>query len=309
MVNIAIAGPGRISRRFLQGTGETEHARVTAFATRNPERVKEYAAEFGITKMDSFSALCADPLIDAFYIATPNEVHVPMIREALENGKHVICEKPITIMHTELKELFDLAHEKHLVLMEAHKTLYTPTFQSIYNLVRSGTLGEIYSASASFCRRGQFSEEEWRLRGQGAGAAYDVGCYGLCALAALFSTDLRVVESRSVLFGDTDGEGFYKLEADGIPLRVNYSFLNDGDCDLVIHGEQGTLTCTQFWKSDRYLIVNPSGTNEYVFPFNNEFAFEAEQFAKRIEAGQYEDPFSEGVSLCVMEVLDGTRGE
>ena len=308
MVHIAIAGPGRISRRFLQGTLEAEHAEVTAFATRNPDRVKDYASEYGITKIGSFSALCSDPLIDAFYISTPNEVHVSMIREALLNGKHVICEKPITITHTELQELFDLAHEKQLVLMEAHKTLYTPTFQSIRSLVQSGALGEIYYASASFSRGEEHSEAEWRLRGKGAGAAYDVGCYGLAALSALFPNGLSVIEDHRIPFGETDGEGFFRLEADGIPLRVNYSFLHDGDCDLVIQGEQGTLTCTSFWKSDRYLIVNPSGTNEFVFPFHSEFAFEAEQFAKRIIEGWYEDPFSEGVSLSVMKILDGTYG-
>lgn len=128
MIQIAIAGPGNISHRFLEGMKDVPDAAVTAFGTRNPERVRAYAEAHHIAKLNSFSNLCQDSAIDALYISTPNDVHYEMIKAALHSGKHVLCEKPITVTAAEYGELRTLAHSKQLVLMEAHKTLYTPVF-------------------------------------------------------------------------------------------------------------------------------------------------------------------------------------
>ena len=108
MIQIAVAGPGRISRRFLDGMKDVSDGCVCAFATRNPDRVREYAETYQIQQTGSFDALCRDSSIHGFYVSTPNHVHYEMIRQALLSGKHVICEKPITVTGKELRELFEL---------------------------------------------------------------------------------------------------------------------------------------------------------------------------------------------------------
>ena len=305
MIKVAVAGPGSISRRFLDGMKDIEHATVTVFASRNPERVRDYAAEHGIERIDSFSALCNDPSIDAFYISTPNYVHYEMIREALLAGKHVLCEKPITVTRAELAELFELAHRQNLVLMEAHKTLYTPVFHSIQKLLEEQRLGRILSASAGFCRNDPHTPGEWRLTvKQGGGALYDVGCYGLAELFGLFGTDLELTHQEAIYKGDVDVQGTLSFQKGSIPMQVFYSFVEDGDCCLRIRGEQGELVCPFFWKADRYTVTIDGKEEVFHFPFRSEFTFEILRFLERIEKKETADAFSEGISLRIMEILD-----
>ncbi|MBR2676148.1 MAG: Gfo/Idh/MocA family oxidoreductase [Solobacterium sp.] len=304
MIQIAVAGPGRISRRFLEGMKDVPNGRVCAFATRNPDRVREYAEAYQIHQIDSFDALCKDPSIRGFYVSTPNHVHYDMIRQALLSGKHVICEKPVTVTADQLKELFELARSNNLVLMEAHKTLYTPTFQSIKEVLKNQELGTILEASAGFCRKEPHDAEEWRLNTPGKGALYDVGCYGLAGLFGLFGTKMTVVSTDQCSVSGTDTGGVFHMDCDGIPMTMRYSFEEDGDCDLRIRGSKGTLTCTSFWKSDRYWIQSDDGEKEYQFPFRSEFTFEAQRFIDRIENGIISDPETESISLRIIELLE-----
>ena len=304
MIQIAVAGPGRISRRFLDGMKDVSDGCVCAFATRNPDRVREYAEAYQIHQTGSFDALCRDPSIHGFYVSTPNHVHYEMIRQALLSGKHVICEKPITVTGKELRELFELAHSKNLVLMEAHKTLYTPTFRSIKEVLQNQGLGTVLEASAGFCRKEVHEDGEWRLHTPGKGALYDVGCYGLAGLFGLFGTDMTVVSTEQNTVSGTDTGGVFHMDCGGIPMTMRYSFEQDGDCDLRIHGSQGTLICRSFWKSDRYRIQSDDGEREYHFPFRSEFTFEAQQFIDRIENGIISDPATESISLRIIELLE-----
>ena len=223
-----------------------------------------------------------------------------MIRQALLSGKHVICEKPITVTGKELRELFELAHSKNLVLMEAHKTLYTPTFRSIKEVLQNQGLGTVLEASAGFCRKEVHEDGEWRLHTPGKGALYDVGCYGLAGLFGLFGTDMTVVSTEQNTVSGTDTGGVFHMDCGGIPMTMRYSFEQDGDCDLRIHGSQGTLICRSFWKSDRYRIQSDDGEREYHFPFRSEFTFEAQQFIDRIENGIISDPATESIRPIFM---------
>ena len=306
MIHLAIAGPGSISHRFLDGMKGVAGADVTAFGTRRPDHVRSYAEQYQISVIDSFSALCQDPSIDAFYISTPNHVHYRMIKEALLAGKHVLCEKPITVTAAQLKELFSLAHRKQLVLMEAHKTLYTPVFHSIAQVLQNSELGAIRSASAGFCRRESHSPDEWRLHGEGGGALYDVGCYGLAELFGLFGTDLTVCQHEAETVDGLNVGGTIHLEHNGIPMTVLYSFVTDGDCSLRIEGELGTLVCNSFWKADHYCILHSGEPQEYRFPFESEFTFETQRFIDRIANGLWNDPFSEEISVRILEILDSS---
>jgi len=306
MIQIAIAGPGNISHRFLEGIKYVPDAAVTAFGTRNPNRVKAYAEAHHIAKVDSFSNLCNDSSIAAFYISTPNHVHYEMIKEALSSGKHVLCEKPITVTTAEYRELLGIAHAKQLVLMEAHKTLYTPVFQSISNVLNEHRLGKICSASAGFCRNDPHAPDEWRLHTRGGGALYDVGCYGLAELFGLFGPDLQLKSHSQELVDGLNTGGMISLEKNGIPMNVPYSFVKDGDCDLRIVGTLGTLTCHAFWKSDSYSILCDGQVMNYRFPFASEFTFEIQQFINRINNRQWQDRFSEEISMRILEILDSS---
>ena len=308
MIHIALASPGRISRRFLNGMKEIRNGKVTAFASRNPEKVRAFAEEYGVSEIASFRELCGRNEIDAFYLCTPSPVHYEMIKEGLLAGKHVLCEKPIVLKGAQYSELCGLAHRKGLVLMEAHKTLYTPTFRSIREVLAEHRLGRVYEVSAGFCRSEPPEEGEWRGTKEGGGALADVGVYGLAAVFGLFGTDMALQSWSSHPFRDTLGEGEIHLRKGELPLSVRYSFLGDGDCALWIRGETGTLRCESFWKSRSFAIETEEGKEMFEFPFESEFAFETERFLERIERGESRDPESEKVSRKILEVIDVLQG-
>ncbi len=188
--------------------------------------------------------------------------------------------------------------------MEAHKTLYTPTFRAIQEVLKNQQLGAILEASAGFCRSEAHDAEEWRLHMPGKGALYDAGCYGLAGLFGLFGTNLTIVSMDQNRIDGTDTEGTFQMDSHGIPMTMRYSFAEDGDCDLRIHGRKRTLICHSFWKSDRYVIQSESGETEYTFPFRTEFTFEAQRFIDRIENGISFDSRTEAISLRIIELLE-----
>jgi predicted dehydrogenase len=220
----------------------------------------------------------------------------------------VLCEKPIVLNGAQYSELCELAHDRGLVLMEAHKTLYTPTFRAVRNVLAEHRLGRVYEVSAGFCRCEPPEIGEWRGTKEGGGALADVGVYGLAALFGLFGTEATLQAWSSHPFGKTSGEGEILLQKGELPLRVCYSFLRDGDCALRIRGEKGTLRCESFWKSRSFEIETDEGKEISEFPFESEFAFEIRRFLERIEQGETVDPYSEKISRRILEVIDALQG-
>lgn len=135
---------------------------------------------------------------------------------------------------------------------------------------------------------------------------YDVGCYGLAELFGLFWPDLKLESHSQEQVNGIDTGGRISLMKDGIPMHVHYSFVKDGDCDLRIEGTHGTLTCHSFWKADSYRILCDGKITEYRFPFDSEFTYEIQRFIDRIKNRQWDDPFSEEISMRILEILDSS---
>ncbi len=91
---------------------------------------------------DSYEALAADPEVEAIYIATPNTLHYENCKLCLEQGKHVLCEKPFTISPEQAQQLYRLAEEKHLFLMEAFWIWLLPLYDRLRQILTAGTIGE-----------------------------------------------------------------------------------------------------------------------------------------------------------------------
>ena len=304
MIQIAVIGPGKISHRFMEGMKYVSNARVSAFVSRHPESVSDYAAQYGITAVGSMEDILLKHGIDAVYISSPNHVHKEQITFCLERGIHVLCEKPIVLRADEYRDLLALAHERNLVLMEAQKALYTPTYQAIRRVIQEGTLGTITEAEAGFCRNSNLPETAWRMTEPGKGALYDVGCYPLATLFGLFGCGFRELGRTETFLNDTDVGGIIRLSDGTLPLTVHYSMAEFGLCDLNITGTKGSLFCHEFWKANDFTVTVNEQSKTVSFPFESEFTFEAQRFAERIERGEYVDEEHERISTSVLEILE-----
>lgn len=137
-----------------------------------------------VRAVDSYAAVIDDPTIEAVYIALPNDLHLPWILAALEAGKDVLCEKPLTLSADEARRAFAAAEASGRLLVEATWSRWHPRMQRIVDLATSGAVGDIAEIHGSFTFDG-VPEGNYRLnRAQGGGALFDVGIYPLHALHA-----------------------------------------------------------------------------------------------------------------------------
>ena len=153
---------------------------LVAVASRTQDRADAYAAEWEIPRAyGSYEALLADPEIEAVYISLPNTFHVEWSIKALEAGKHVLCEKPLSRNPDEVEAAFDAAERTGRLLSEAFMYRHNPQTTRAKQLVDEGAIGELRVVRSTFSY-GLYDEENIRLRPDlEGGALMDVGCYNV----------------------------------------------------------------------------------------------------------------------------------
>lgn len=148
-----IVSAGLISNDFIDGLftlSEKDH-QVVAIAAQEKERAEEYAKKFSIPKAyGCYEELAKDPNVEVAYVGNLNTQHYDTSILLLENGKHVLCEKPMCMNEKETKKLIDFAKEKKLLLMEGIWSRCFPSYQYIRKQIDSGALGEIKSVEVEF---------------------------------------------------------------------------------------------------------------------------------------------------------------
>jgi predicted dehydrogenase len=192
-----ILSTANIARKLVAGA-RAEGVEIAAVGSRDAERGRAFADELGIPRVHgSYEALLADPEIDAIYNPLPNSLHVPWSIQALEAGKHVLCEKPLTRDVAQVEAAFDAAERAGRVLMEAFMWRFHPQTAEVSRLVREGAIGRLRHLNARF----GFNLDpvsgnvRWALELEG-GALMDVGCYCVSGLRLLAGEPTRVSAER-----------------------------------------------------------------------------------------------------------------
>ena len=180
-VRWGVMGTADIARgQTIPGMQLAEHCELYAIAGRKIEKAKQYQEEFGFQKAyGSYDELLADPEVEAVYIPLPNDLHCEWTVRALKAKKHVLCEKPLAVSETQVKEMFRAAEENGVLLMEAFAYLHSPFVQAVKAELDAGTIGEIRYFESAFIT-GRRPDTDIRLRKETYGGAfYDLGCYPL----------------------------------------------------------------------------------------------------------------------------------
>jgi D-xylose 1-dehydrogenase (NADP+, D-xylono-1,5-lactone-forming) len=177
-VRWGIVSTADINRKVIPGAHASPKVELLGVASRDDARAAEYASTWEIPRSyGSYEALLADPDIEAVYISLPNTMHVEWSIRALEAGKHVLCEKPLTRHATEVEQAFGVADRAGLFLSEAFMYRHNPQTKKLRELVDGGAIGELRLIRATFSY-GLYDEENIRLRTDvEGGAPMDVGCY------------------------------------------------------------------------------------------------------------------------------------
>jgi predicted dehydrogenase len=192
-VRWGIVSTADINRKLIPGAKASSKVDLVAVASRTQERAEQYAAWWEIPQAHgTYDALLEDPAIEALYISLPNTLHVEWSIRALEAGKHVLCEKPLTRHPEEAEAAFDAAERAGRFLTEAFMWRHHPQTARLGELVREGAIGELRLVRSAFSYS-LYDEANIRLRPDvEGGALMDVGCYDVSGARFLAGEPERV---------------------------------------------------------------------------------------------------------------------
>ena len=197
-----ILATGTIAKKFASTVEQmgAEGEQLVAVGSRHLESAQAFAQQYGIPRCyDSYEALAADPEVEAIYVATPNTLHYENCKLCLEQGKHVLCEKPFTISPEQAQQLYRLAEEKHLFLMEAFWIWLLPLYDRLRQILAAGTIGELKQITCQYGFAVSGARKDRKFdSGLGGGALLDIGIYNLGFLRILTGQDPEKVETKEV---------------------------------------------------------------------------------------------------------------
>jgi xylose dehydrogenase (NAD/NADP) len=179
-VKWGIVSTADINRKVIPGAKESPKVDLLAVASRTQDRADAYAREWGIERAyGSYEDLLADPEIEAVYISLPNTLHVEWSIKAVEAGKHVLCEKPLSRHPSDVAAAFDAADRAGRLLSEAFMYRHNPQTKKVKELVEQGAVGELRLVRSAFSYS-LYDEDNIRLRTDvEGGSLMDVGCYNV----------------------------------------------------------------------------------------------------------------------------------
>jgi len=177
-VRLGILSTAHINRLVIPGAHSSDKVELVAVASRERSRAEEYARKWNIERAyGSYEALLDDPDVDAVYISLPNTLHCEWSIRAVEAGKHVLCEKPLSRHPADVEEAFDAAERAHRLLTEAFMYRHNPQTARVVELIREGAIGELRLVRSAFSYS-LYDAENIRLRTDvEGGSLMDVGCY------------------------------------------------------------------------------------------------------------------------------------
>lgn len=246
IVRIGIVGTGRIAPRFV---AESKYVSgLTIEYAFNPDRKSAEAFE----KNEKIKCMNEDyesflEKVDAVYIASPNETHYEYARKAVQAGKHVLSEKPLSFTRKESEELYKEAKRKQVVLMEAVKAAYCPGFLQLINVAKSGKIGEIIDVEASFTRLANLDSRERRDALYG-GAFLEFGPSVLLPVLKLLGVNYEKVDFESLY--DENGVDIYTKVNIRYPkgfatIKTGVGVKSEGQ--LVVSGTKGYIIAPSPW--------------------------------------------------------------
>lgn len=258
-VRWAVLGTGVIANQMAQALAAMGRT-LDAVGNRTHDKAVAFAQKYNVGKVyDSYEEMFSDPGIDVIYITTPHNTHIRFLRQALAAGKHVLCEKSITLNSEELEEAISLAEENGVVLAEAMTLYHMPLYKKLRDIVASGTLGKVNLVQTNF---GSFKDYNMKNRffnrNLAGGAMLDIGVYAL-SLTRMFLTSNPGQMSSFVVKAPTgvdESAVISMANQDGQLASSTLSLHSKQPKRAVISCEKGYIEIMEYPRSDKAVIVD-----------------------------------------------------
>lgn len=252
-ISIGIIGCGRVASRFPSEASVVSGIQVKGAFDIDKEKSKELVdSNSSIFVYDSLDEMYAE--VNAVYIATPHLTHYQLIKESLLNQKHVLCETPMVLSGNEATELFTLAEENGVILMEANKTAHCPAFNHLMAMIKSGVIGDVVDIDASLSK---LWDDDMSLREfdstQAGGSLYELGSYPLLPILKLLGTDYMNLNLYSRIKNGVDmyTKGVMRYPHAVCSFQVGLGVKTEGN--LILSGTKGyAYVPAPWWKTDYF---------------------------------------------------------
>lgn len=292
-LNWAVLGCGVIANEMAQAL-EQMGKHLYAVGNRTHEKAVAFAERYHVPRVyDDFHELFHDPDIDVIYITTPHNTHIEFAREALSNGKHVLCEKSITLNSLELEEAIQLAEEHGVIFAEAMTIWHMPIYKKLWHMVEQGKSGKYELTDSS--AKGDATSSEYIAAGLPAlgkvqmiqlnfgsykeydmnnrffnknlagGALLDIGVYAL-SLARSFMTSRPQQILSQVKYapsGADEQAGILLMNEDGEMAVLSLSLHSKQPKRAVISCEKGYIEIMEYPRADKAMIVEAETGKTY----------------------------------------------
>jgi len=303
-------------KKVLPGMQRGHYATIDAIASRDLTKAREAAAKLGISKAyGSYEELIADPAIDAIYNPLPNQLHVPWTIKAAEAGKHVLCEKPISLTVAEAESLVKVRERTGVKIGEAFMVRTHPQWLRTRALIDEGRIGELRAVMGCFS---YFNVDPANIRNQvecGGGALYDIGCYCIQAARYAFGQEpvrvvgcidrdpkMRIDRLTSAILEFAKGHAVFTCSMQFVPYQRLQFFGTKGRIEIEIPFNAPRDRATRIFV-DSGGDLSGSGIAIEEFPICDQYTLQGDAFSRAILEGG-EVPVSLEEAVCSMKIIN-----
>lgn len=318
MINFAVIGTGWITESFVKCAEATKAWKLVAVYSRTTQTATEFGHKFGVNDVfTSLETMVLDEGIQAVYIASPNSLHYEQAQFLLSCKRHVILEKPAASTSREVDELFRLAHQNGVFLIEANRHIQEANFKILQKSL--SRLGQIYGASLNYASYS--SRYNQVLEGQvpnvfsfamSAGSLVDLGVYPIAAAVALFGKPVSQTYKPIIIAGGKgDAGGMIMLDYGEFVVSCNASKCYASRAPSEVYGKKGTLVVNGVTDIEHVTFIDARSKKEEELGGKkaelNLFE-EAQEFARIIESGDGEAASKlEEMSKTVVRITEDLR--
>lgn len=313
-IRFGIVGTGVIAHRFAQAVKNVEGAQLVAVASRTQANAEAFGDEFGIpVRFGSYEAMAQSELIDAAYIAVPHSGHMPCSCLMMNNGKHVLCEKPLAVNSEQAREMFLCAEKNNVLLMEAMWARLVPGTLKMLELVKSGALGEIKAVEGKFCYTMDEDEMGHHVfkRENGGGSLLDVGVYGLNFASWYLGSEVVSIKADSELYNGVDSHTCVLMKyKSGAIADISSAILLRKPNEGFVYGTKGYARLSRFYAPQKLELHFNDGREKIIdAPYaGNGFEEQIDHFCACVSRGLTASPVvTPEQTLYIMNQMDEIR--
>jgi predicted dehydrogenase len=315
-IHWGIIGLGNIAHQFAKDLMLVEDAELAAVASRNIEKSKEFAKEYDCPKAySSYDDIINDPEIHILYIATPHSSHATLTIKALQNNKHVLCEKPIALNYADALQMIEASKANNKFFMEAFWTRFNPSFREAFSKIKKGEIGEVKYINADFAFTADNLEGVGNRKTDmnlGGGSLLDIGVYPLFLCYMVLGIPTEILAKSNFHQTGADVQTSMILHYENAQAILHASFVSTSNIKATINGTKGRVNLNTMWhEAQSYTLTVDNQEEEILLPTKGKgFTYEIEECHQCIKENRIKSMlWSHQNSLDLIKIVDQVRNQ